>query len=125
MSTFENDGKPSLSQIKPLNTSEVTELDGPTLAAAEQNDRLRGKLVLRPWRTRYVISPYSRYFVVLIIHVYQLDSALLLTYALSLCIKNIPILTLLPPLKQTIFLSFKKLTTGSGISSLHSLTNNS
>jgi hypothetical protein len=55
MSTFENGDKPALSQIKPITTSEVSELDGPTLAAAEQNDRLRGQLVLRPWRIRYVI----------------------------------------------------------------------
>lgn len=52
MSTFENGDKPGLSQIKPITTSEITELDGPTLAAAEQNDRVFGKLVLKPWRTR-------------------------------------------------------------------------
>jgi hypothetical protein len=55
MSAFENGDKPSISQIKPITTSEATELDGPTLAAAELNDRLRGKLVLKPWRTRYVL----------------------------------------------------------------------
>lgn len=53
MSTFENGDKPGLSQIKPITTSEITELDGPTLAAAEQNDRVFGKLVLKPWRTRF------------------------------------------------------------------------
>jgi hypothetical protein len=52
MSTYENGDKPRISQIKPIATSEVTELDGPTLAPAERNDRHFGNLVLKPWRTR-------------------------------------------------------------------------
>jgi hypothetical protein len=52
MSTFENGDKPSISRIKPLTTSDVSELDGPTLAAAEHNNRLSGRLVLKPWCKR-------------------------------------------------------------------------
>ena len=81
MSTFENGDKPSISQIKPITTSEVSELDGSNLAAAaELNDRLRGKLVLKPWRTRHVMSFHFACSTVIINCRYLLNSTLSLNY---------------------------------------------
>ena len=58
MATYENGMKPSLSQVKPLSTSETVEHD----PAVEHDLNIQHKLVLRPWRVRYNRSAVYSFF---------------------------------------------------------------